>query len=539
MRDQSMRNRSRVTRFGRTRQSQFVPAVVRYLPALAGENLEDRTLLSGVTDSANCESSWAELLGAETSLSFLWPADAISGWLAMGSGQRLSPLTDSSHSEDVALATFHLRVDAQADWREVMNLSDSGEESPADGTQELVTVKADDEDSPDGAGRFVTITVDFVGPTVRLPEATTNGEPRFDFASGAEVNAPDFSLPISNPLALAKFSAGLSSVAIIGDASGPTAETIAVEHSETDLLIAASMAISTTERVDPPATEFEDVDGFQELTSSELGSLTQPVTLLAIFPSAAGSPSAADAQNTVELAAVLFEPAVLKSFHGGTDSGTAFDTVAIVLLPADGLQAAAAPLMAVVETVLASLDTAARALLAMLTGAGGGTSPIAPVVEPIVSSSPVLIDPKRPRWALHDGMIEELAAYSLVIAPDQHFDLKEFGSAASAADPVIRIEFEQPPQHGQLSAAASPGSFQYSADPGFSGADTARFRITRASGQTVAASVTILVGERDFMNRPAAPVRQVELPILDQRLSLSPSAIDASFGLSDGGMDLP
>jgi hypothetical protein len=474
----------------------------------------------------------------------------LSGWLENDPARLLSALTDNSQSDDAALATFHFRVDAQADCRDVVNWSDSGEESLAEGAQFVVTVEADNLDSLDGAGRFVSITVEFARPVGLFPEVATDPESRFNFASGSEVNEADFSLPISNPLGSATFSTRLPSIAVIGNVSGSTTEPIAVEHSETDLRSSVSVAISATERVDPPSADFDDVDGVdgvQELKSSELGSLAQPFTLFAIFSSATESPGIVSAPTTAESVAVPFEPAVLTSLLGGTESATALDSVSNVLMPAAGIQSAAAPLVAVVETVLASLDTTARALLALFTGAGGGASPIAPVVEPIVSSNPVLIDPKRPRWALHDGMIEELAAYSLVIAPDQHFDLKEFGSASSAADPVIRIEFEQPPQHGQLSAAAIPGSFRYSADPGFSGVDTARFRITRASGQTVAGSVTILVGDRDFMNRPSVPVRQVELPILDQRLSdldapswnLSPTAIDANFGLSDGGMDLP
>ena len=146
-----------------------------------------------------------------------------------------------------------------------------------------------------------------------------------------------------------------------------------------------------------------------------------------------------------------------------------------------------------------------------------------------------MIDPKRPRWALHDGVVEELAAYSLVVAPDQHFDLKDFGPASQAADSVVRIEFEVPPLHGLISPTESPGSFRYSADPGFSGVDTARFRVTRASGQSVAGAVTIFVGDDGLPDRPSTSVRQVELPIGDQRVS----ELDASFRLSGGWLDLP
>ncbi|MFM9960819.1 MAG: Ig-like domain-containing protein [Planctomycetaceae bacterium] len=523
-----MRNRSRVTSFAWTRRVHDVPAVVGYLPALAGETLEDRTLLSGVTDSSNEESSWADLLSSETSLSFLVPSDAVLGWLAMDSEQVLPPLIGNSLPENVAFPTIQFRVDGQSQWGEVVNLFGRGQVLALSGM------------TLDGAARLVRITVQFVDPMDRISDAATSGESRFGLASGPELDQPDLSLPISNPLATAIYSIGRPNIAAVGEVSGPSLRTTAVAGWERGLPSAESFAISAMERVDPPASEFDDLDAVADLKRSSLGSATPPVTLLAIFSSATEASVVPYAQVSGEPAAVLFEPAVLKSFNGVSESAAAFESAAIVLSPADGLQAAAAPLMAVVETVLASLDTVAHSLLALFTGSGGGTSPIAPVVEPIVSSSPVIIDPKRPGWALHDGVLEELAAYSLVIAPDQHFDLKEFGPASSAADPVIRIEFVVPPQHGQVSATANPGSFQYTADPGFSGADTARFRVTRASGQTVAGAVTFLVSDRDFMERPQAPVRQVELPILDQRLSdLAPSAIDASFGLSDGGMDLP
>ncbi len=549
MRDRSMWNRSRVARFAWTRRVHDVPAVVRHLPALAGEILEDRTLLSGVADSSCSESSWADLLGSETSLSLLLPVDAVSELLAMDSGQALSPLIGNSRQEGegVAAPSFHVRVDAQAHWHDVLSVSASGEGLVAGGSLVLVTVEADGLDSPDGPGRFVNITVEFFDAMERINGAAPNGESRFNFASSTDVDQSELSLPISNPLATEMYSIGRPNVVAVGSVSSLASRTIAVSSEGNDLRGAMSSEINSTEQVDHPASEFDEMEAVDDLKVDSLGSFTQPVTLLAIFSSATESAGVPSAQVSVESTAVLFEPAVLRSFNGVSESATAFDSVAIVMSPADGLQAAAAPLLAVVETVLASLDTTARTLLALFTGSGGGTSPIAPLVEPIVSSSPVIIDPKRPRWALHDGMIEELAAYSLVVAPDQHFDLKDFGPGSSAADPVIRIEFDVPPQHGQISAAAIPGSFQYSADPGFSGADAARFVITRASGQTVAGVVTILVGDHGLFDRPPAPVRQVELPILDQRLSdrgtapwhLSPSAIDAGFGLSDGGMDLP
>lgn len=544
MRDHSMQNRSRVTSFSWTRRVHDVPAVVGALPALAGEILEDRTLLSGVMDSSSGEGSWADLFGSETSLSLMLPADAVAECLATESGQALTPFIGDSQSEDVGFPTIQFRVDAQAQWCEIVNLLATGEAVAAKGSQVLVTVEADGLDSSDSAGRFVSITVRFFDAMERLPEAATSGELRLNSASGSEFDPPDLSLPISNPLGTAMFSIGQSNVAAVGKVSGPSLKTVAVSDWKSEHHNVESFAISSIERVDPPASGFDDLDAVDELKMATLGSFTRPVTLLAIFSPATESPGA---RVPVEPAAVVFEPTVLNSFHGVSESAAAFNSVAIVMSPADGLQAAAAPLLAVVETVLASLDTTARTLLALFTGSGGGTSPVASVVEPIVSSSPVIIDPKRPRWALHDRVLEELAAYSLVIAPDQHFDLKEFGPAFSAADPVIRIEFVVRPQHGQVSAAATPGSFQYMADPGFSGADTARFVITRASGQAVAGVVTILVSDLNLMNRPPAPVRQVELPILDQRLSdrgaapwsLSPLAIDASFGLSDGGMDLP
>ncbi len=579
MRDPSMQNRSRVARFAWTRRVHDVPAVVGAVAALAGEILEDRTLLSGVTESSNGEGSWADLLGSETSLSFLVPSDAVLGWLATNSEQVLPPLIGNSQPEDVVFPTIRFRVDAQSQWCEIVNLSDGGQalalsgmalatgdsgstisgELPAasavsltermtlpgqplfvaGGSQVLVTVEADGLESLDGAARFVSITGQFVGAMDRITEAATPGETRFGLASGLELDQSDLSLPVSNPLATAMYSIGQPNMAAVGDVSGPSLKTIAVAGWVSTLHSVEAFAISTMERVDPPATDFDELDAVDDLKTTTLGSFIPPVTLLAIFSSATESPGAPYAQVPVGSAAP-FEPVVLISLNGMSESAAAFESVAIALSPADGLQAAAAPLLAVVETMLASLDTVAHTLLALFTGSGGGTSPIAPVVEPIVSSSPVIIDSKRPGWALHDGVIEELAAYSLVIAPDQHFDLKEFGPASSAADPVIRIEFVVPPQHGQVSAAAIPGSFQYTADPGFSGADTTRFRVTRASGQTVAGAVTFLVSDHDFMGRPPAPVRQVELPILDQQLSdLSPSAIDASFGLSDGGMDLP
>lgn len=563
-----MQNRSRVTSFAWTRRVHDVPAVVGSLPALTGEILEDRTLLSGVMDSSSGEGSWADLLGSETSLSLLLPVGAVSGWLAMDSEQALLSLIGNSQSEDIAFPTIQFRVDAQSQWCEVVDLSDWGQapqnsemaerrsedtlrDTPpilsfavpdpgqlaTGGLQVLVTVEIDGLVSSDGPGRFVSITVQFVDAMERLPEAATNSESRFNFASGSEINQPDLSLPISNPLATATFSIGQPNVAAVGEGSGPSLKEVAVSECKSDLHNTESFAINAMERIEPTASEFDDMETVDDWKTTMLGSFTRPVTLLAIYSPATESPGA---QVPVESAAVVFQPTVLESFNGVSESAAALNSVVTVMSPADGIQAAAAPLLAVVETVLASLDTTARTLLALFTGSGGGTSPIAPVVEPIVSSSPVFIDSKRPGWALHDGILEELAAYSLVIAPDQHFDLKEFGPASSAADPVIRIEFVVPPQHGQVSAAATPGSFRYTADPGFSGADTARFVITRASGQTVAGAVTMLVSDRSLMDLPLAPVRQVELPILDLRLSdLAPSAIDASFGLSDGGMDLP
>jgi hypothetical protein len=193
----------------------------------------------------------------------------------------------------------------------------------------------------------------------------------------------------------------------------------------------------------------------------------------------------------------------------------------IIQTPTEGLQLAAAPGFLVVESLLATFDTIARGLLAFFSGFSNMQPPIAPVVPPIMDSPPLVIDPKRPRWALHNGMVDELAAYSIVVAPDQHFDLKDFGPAgrANVDDPVIRIEFDSPPLHGQIVPGDAAGSFCYSSDPGFSGVDTSRFRVTRASGQSVAGSVTIVVADHERPARPALPVRQVEFPIDDPGVS--------------------
>ncbi len=543
-----MWHRRRVTSFAWTRRAQDVPAVVRNLPALIGETLEDRTLLSGVAETAAEEGSWADLLGSEPSLSFVVPADSLLGLVLKDASQDFSRVVAELSDEGDVLPSLHFRADAQSDWRSFVKIFSDADTSVMDGSQVLLTVEFASASSADGATRFVTISLEVLGEAALINGgAAATNESRFNLASNSNSTNPDESFPMFGLLTTSALPVGLPSIPGVGTAISPSPGASVVTARDDDLGPAQYLPMSPLEFVDQSAARFDDVEFANATTMTLVGSLSQPDSVLAMLASTGEPAGVSVAEVSAESPATLMSPAVVFSATNSTGSSVAYDVTDIVISPAEGLQAAAAPLMAVVETVLASLDMTATALLALLTGAGGGTSPIAPVVQPIVDSSHVVIDPKRPRWALHNGVIEELAMYSLVVAPDQHFDLKDFGPAFRASDPVVRIEFVVPPQHGNVSATEIPGAFRYSADPGFSGVDTARFVVTRASGQAVAGAATFVVNGRARLDRPAAPVRQVELPIRDQRLSdngmllrhSTPAAIDASFGLLDGGMDLP
>lgn len=539
--------RRRVTRLAWTRRAHDAPAVVRNLPALIGEVLEDRTLLSGVTDSSDGEGSWAVLLGSESSLSFVLPVDSVSWLFAKDFGQELDLVAGDPSQEGVVPTSLHFRIDVQSSWRDVVKLSADAENSATDGSPVLVRVEFDVVNLADGANRFVNIFVEFVDEAASINSMAPTGESRFNLASDFDSPSPDANIPTGGLLATATFPIGFQSTGGVDRVSYLPLETYSGTELEDERRLQLSLRSGALEFVDQPKASFVEEEFTDESSMNSIGSLSDPGEVLAMLAAAAEPAGVSNPEVLATSPPDLFSATVLFTSSSSTGSIGAYDLTSVVISPVEGLQAAAAPLIAVVETVLASLDMTAGVLLALLIGSGGSTSPIAPVVQPIVDSSHVVIDPKRPRWALHDGIIEELAMYSMVVAPDQHFDLKDFGPAFRGTDPVVRIEFDVPPQHGQVSATEIPGSFRYTADPGFSGVDTARFQITRASGQTVAGAVTILVNGRGLLDRPLEPVRQVELPIRDQRLSnngpsvwqATPAAIDLSFGLSDGGMDLP
>ena len=537
-----MWHRRRVTSFAWTRRAHDVPVVVRNLPALLGETLEDRTLLSGVTDTAVKQSSWSVLLGTETSLSFVLPVDSVLGLLASDISQTANRLAGEPFGEGHDLTSLQFRADAQSDWRNFMKFSPDADSATTEGAQVLVTVEFASANFADEAMRFVTISLEFLSDATLINGgAVATDESRFNLASNAEAATPDESLPMLSLSTTSALSVGLQSIAGVGTAISPSPGASPVTEQEDGLDSVRYLPLSSPEFVGQPTVRFEDVEFADSIAMTSVGSLSQQDTVLVMLASTT-EPAAVSVVDVV-----AESPTVVFSASHSTGSNVAYDVTDIVISPTEGLQAAAAPVMAVVETVLATIDMTASALLALLSGAGGGASPIAPVVQPIVDSSRVVIDPKRPRWALHNGVIEELAMYSLVVAPDQHFDLKDFGPAFRAADPVVRIEFVVPPQHGNVSATEIPGAFRYSADPGFSGVDSSRVVVTRSSGQVVAGAVTFVVNGRALPDRPVAPIRQVELPIRDQRLSdngillrsSTSAAIDASFGLSDGGMDLP
>ncbi len=503
--------------------------------------------MSGVADSPDQGESWAVLLGSGSSLTFLLPAEAVLGLLAITASEAAAASVDELSPRDAGSPsiTFNLRVDAQSKWHDTLARPVPAEEFATTELQLVVTIELDAADQSKVPARLVTITIGMVNDVELAHDMPPDFVSRTDVASDSSL--PDFTL-----MSAETRPAGLPIFVSAGTVNRLSVTTFASAGSVEEFSSQRNLATSSVDLANSPAavrgewTDFDDVDFGRELTMTSARSFADSIS----DESTSGAKSVGISSAVVsgESPPASFDPADLFAVIDASNSAGLDDLTAVVILPAAGLQAAAAPLIAVVETVLASLDTAARALLALLTGSGGGTSPIAPVVQPVFDSTPVMIDSKRPRWALHNGLVEELAAYSLIVAPDQHFDLKDFGPASRAADPVVRIEFDVPPQHGQVSATEVPGSFRYSADPGFSGVDTARFRVTRVSGQTVAGAVTMFVGDRG-LPEGRAPVRQVELPAEDRRVSehgagqmrdaSATTAIDTSFRLSGSWMDLP
>ncbi len=528
-----MWHRRRGSKITRTRRALGVPAVAGNVSALIAEMLEDRTLLSGIAEDGN--ESWAELLRTNDSVVWLLPSDAVT-WIAAKSGD--------AESGDVVV-----QLDAESNWHEFVRLSVNTDESISIKSQVLLVVEwsagntSDDDGSIGVADAFDT---PFVQITIRstndsliaasLPQdfVSRNNAPAFQGSSVSNIGQPtddptDQLIPvIAKPVESSK-SGGSGSVnasVAVAELATPTTNVGKDVRSE------ASSLPGVTQRQHKEFNNVELTGIGLELVLLRSDDVSQPA---ANFTKTSTKPATASiASVPVEPDSISIEQTVSFVSLNSTDAAGSFDVVASAMTPVEGLQAAAAPVVAVIETLLASLDTAARALLALLTGSGGSSSPVAPTAQPILNSTQVVFDPKRPRWALHDGLVEELAVYSLVVANDQHFDLKDFGPASRAADPVVRIEFDVPPQHGQVASTAIPGAFRYSADPGFSGVDTARFRVTRASGQTVAGAVTIFVEDPGLPAGPAS-VRQVELPVDDRRVS----EMDAGFRLSDGWLDLP
>lgn len=545
-----MWHRLRVIRFARTRRALGAPAVARSVPALISEVLEDRTLLTGLTDLSLAAATWSDLLGSQESIVLRLPVSAIAGRITNESESMLTRSSADTSLSEVELTSTLLQVDAQSNWSDLLNWSGELVESDKGDLQVLVTIQLDSGESFDSNFQFVKLSFDFRSGAF----PTGDGVPTFDslvplaaisggFRSELGLQLDAFTASANSAFSFMGISADWASIQQSADLETTVgAMDILRNRQSTDSLSSGDATQPTTSRGDVDEYSSLETDG---ATITSVGPFERMEIPFA--NSSAAEIDAFGANTVAELAFAPMESQRMIASLDAVDSPRVAQLAAVSMLPADGLQAAATPLVVVFETVLASVDTAARAVLALLTGSGGGTSPTAPIVLPIFDSTQVALDPKRPRWALHDGLVSELATYSLVVAPDQHFDLKDFGPASRAADTVVRIEFDLPPQHGQVLTTMTPGAFRYSADPGFSGVDSARFRATFASGQVVAGVVTAVVPDRGLAVAPAGPVRQVEVPLEDRRISESgqmrdasvSAEIDAGFLLSGGWLDLP
>lgn len=551
-----MWHRRRVTKIARTRRALFVPAAARDVSLFIAEALEDRTLLSAVTDFEDSATLVNDDSESQAAQIWLIPANTVAWFVSLHSDfqqnfQQGADAAASAESTSVG-SDVVFRFTLDSNWLDQLSTTDESADS-ADLSSALFVI-ADTVSIGSSGLHFEAASNDAVEPIkITFRSSESSADPLGSLLNRFSLETPIF-LKLSPPNAqLADdllLSVGLIANAIQivtgpattvstapGDFSKPDftstptdgTKVVAVTALRNETILGANRFVEPTEPdklIDPRISGIA-----QEFTGICTSTLVEPEhapTFLAIsMPTTADSAEAA-------VALALWQTAKLVEAAGIS---------AIVESPAVSLHLAAEPIIAAVETVLTTLDTFASAVFALFMGSGGSSSgPIAPTLQPRRVGLPILMDSQRPRWALQTGRIEELAAYSLVVAPDQHFDLREFGPASrlNADDSVIRIEFSLPPQHGQIESGAAAGLFRYSADPGFSGVDGARFQATFASGQTVAGNVTFVVPDPGTSGRPAAAIRQVDLPVNDRRVSeSSPASIDESFRLSGVWLDLP
>lgn len=544
------------------RRALGVPVVARRVSPLVAEVLEDRTVLSGVTGSAESGATWADLLASNSPQTFVVPAGLVE---RMFQGMKTaSAETDSAPLSPTGVSSpaVSFQIDADAAWPVAL----AGQFPPGavsgEFSQAVIVVEFDDNaDRSEGRRPFVNIRVSFVSDVVGAGDPLTSGGASVDFLS----DAIPTTVRVSPRLEGRDDGIGArESEAADSSLTGISNRQLDVAESNAALQEVASESNGTLLSATPRGSQSRVGREPAEFNLAGLGNELSTFSFIEPFN---GAPSSLPKRAAISAAAhaVSFRADVNSAAWGAAVASASskaslkqIDFAAVAMRPVDGLQAAATPLVVVVETVAATLDAAARAVMAMFGGAAGGgaSSPVAPVVQPAVDPLRVMLDPQRPRWALHDGLVEKLAAYSLAVAPEQHFDLRDFGpptrvESGGIPDEVVRIEFDMLPQHGRLLAGTTPGSFRYSPDPGFSGVDGAKFRVIRASGESVTGLVTVFVEDRTAPAKQPAPVRQVDLPALDQRVSdaresaalVSPAAaaqdIDALFQATTDWVDWP
>ncbi len=282
----------------------------------------------------------------------------------------------------------------------------------------------------------------------------------------------------------------------------------------------------TDAKTDASAPTFARTDLVPDADSSDTANLIAAVT-----------PLATNEDNT-QIIEVSFQAWIAEEPSVLTEAASAVIPVASVetemllasLDPATVSGSVAAPLepvLGMASTVVLMVETVGRSLLLALVGEGGPSGPVADFVEPILELADASQTPEHWELKVSDAIETSVAQ---VVSGDRHFEIRNIGPAADAggnSSGVIGVALLSLPRHGALEqVGVRPTSFRYVPDPGFSGVDVFRFRMRTSSGATREGQIVINVLPESARSGMRTASRAADVPFANDVQSQTVAAFE-------------
>lgn len=187
------------------------------------------------------------------------------------------------------------------------------------------------------------------------------------------------------------------------------------------------------------------------------------------------------------------------------------------------------PVLGLASTVVLMVQTVGRTALLAFVGEGGVSGgPVAEFVEPLLD----LADVGQPseRWELKtvDAVID--APLAQAVSGNRHFEIRNIGPATDAdgnASRITSLTLLTLPRHGALEqVGVGPTTFRYVPDPGFSGVDVFRFRMRSSDGATHEGQVVINVPAESARTGLRTVNRPIELQLGNELHSSTVAAFE-------------